>query len=44
MFSQKFSHQFLAAFAALLMSSIAVGATVAPDAISATSVNVVSYV
>lgn len=44
MFGQKFSHQLLVAFAALLMSSIAVGATVAPEGIAAASVNVVSYV
>ena len=44
MSAHKLSHQLLAAFAALLMSSIAVGATVAPEAIAATSVNVVSYV
>jgi hypothetical protein len=44
MFGTKFSNQIFAAVAALLMSSIAVGATVAPEAVAATSVNVVSYV
>ena len=45
MFGQKLSHQLFAAVAALLMSSIAVGAAVAPEtAVAATSVNVVSYV
>ena len=44
MLSQKLSHQLLAAFAAVLMSSIAVGAAVAPEAVAATSVKVVSYV
>ena len=44
MFGQKFSHQLFAAFAALLMSSIAVGAAVAPEQVAATSVKVVSYV
>ena len=44
MFGQKISHQLFAAFAALVMSSIAVGAAVAPDQVAATSVKVVSYV
>jgi hypothetical protein len=44
MFGQKLSHQLFAAVAALLMSSIAVGAAVAPEAVAATSVKVVSYV
>jgi hypothetical protein len=44
MSGQKFSQQLFAAFAALLMSSIAVGATVAPEQVAATSVKVVSYV
>jgi hypothetical protein len=44
MFGQKFSHQLLAGFAALLMSSVAVGAAVAPDHLAATSVKVISYV
>jgi len=44
MFGQKISHQLFAAVAALLMSSIAVGAAVAPDQVAATSVKVVSYV
>jgi hypothetical protein len=44
MFGQKLSHQLFAAVAALLMSSIAVGAAVAPDTVAATSVKVVTYV
>jgi hypothetical protein len=45
MSGQKLSHQLFVAVAALLMSSIAVGAAVAPEAaVAATSVNVVSYV
>ena len=36
MYGQKFSHNLLAAFAALLMSSVAVGAAVAPDQVAAT--------
>ena len=44
MLSQKISHQLFAALAALLMSSIAVGAAVAPDQVAASSVKVVSYV
>ena len=44
MFGSKLSQQLFAAVAALLMSSIAVGATVAPESVAATSVNVVSYV
>jgi hypothetical protein len=45
MSGQKLSHQLFAALAALMMSSIAVGAAVAPEtAVAATSVNVVSYV
>jgi hypothetical protein len=44
MSGQKFSHHLFAAVAALLMSSIAVGAAVAPDQVAATSVKVVSYV
>ena len=45
MFGQKLSHQLFAAVAALLMSSIAVGAAVAPEtAVAATSVNVLTYV
>ena len=45
MFGQKLSHQLFAAVAALMMSSIAVGAAVAPEAaVAATSVRVVSYV
>lgn len=44
MSGQKISHQLFAALAALLMSSIAVGAAVAPDQVAASSVKVVSYV
>ena len=44
MVDQKISHRLLAAFAALLMSSIAVGAAVAPEQVAASSVKVVSYV
>lgn len=44
MSDQKFSHQLLAAFAALLMSSIAVGAAVAPEQVATSSVKVLSYV
>ncbi len=44
MSGQKFSHQLFAALAALLMSSIAVGAAVAPEQIAANSVRVISYV
>ncbi len=45
MFGQKISHQLFAAVAALLMSSIAVGAAVAPEqVVAATSVKVVTYV
>ena len=45
MSSLKFQRQLIAVFASLLMSSIAVGAAVAPEtAVAATSVNVVSYV
>ncbi len=44
MSGQKFSHHLFAAVAALLMSSIAVGAAVAPDKVVATSAKVVSYV
>ena len=44
MSGQKFSHQLLAAFAALLMSSIAVGAAVAPEQVAVSNVKVFSYV
>jgi hypothetical protein len=44
MSGQKLSHQLFAAFAALLMSSIAVGAAVAPEQVAAQSVKVISYV
>ncbi len=44
MSGQKLSHQLFAAFAALLMSSIAVGAAVAPDQVAAQSVKVIFYV
>jgi hypothetical protein len=39
----KFERHLVAAFAALLMSSIAVGAAVAPAQVSATPVEVVTY-
>jgi hypothetical protein len=44
MSGQKLSHQLFAALAALMMSSIAVGAAVAPAQVSAANVEVVSYV
>lgn len=44
MSGQKFSHHLFAALAALLMSSIAVGAAVAPEQVVASSVKVLSYV
>ena len=44
MVGQKFSHQIFAALAALLMSSIAVGAAVAPEQVAASSVKVMFYV
>ncbi len=44
MSDRKFSHHLFAAVAALLMSSIAVGAAVAPHEVAATGVKVVSYV
>ncbi len=45
MSGQKFSHHLFAAVAALLMSSIAVGAAVAPEQVAAaSSVKVLSYV
>ena len=44
MSGQKFSHHLIAALAALLMSSIAVGAAVAPQQVAATSVGIISYV
>ena len=44
MSGQKFSHHLFAAVAALLMSSIAVGAAVAPEQVAASSVKVISYV
>ena len=39
----KFERQLIAAFAALLMSSIAIGAAVAPAQVSATPLEVVTY-
>jgi len=39
----KIERQLIAAFAALLMSTIAVGAAVAPAQVSATSLEVVTY-
>jgi hypothetical protein len=44
MTNKNISHNLLAAIAAILMSSVAVGAAVAPDQVAATSVKVVSYV
>jgi hypothetical protein len=44
MSDQKLSHQVFAAFAALLMSSIAVGAAVAPEQVTVSGVKVFSYV
>ncbi len=44
MSGQKLSHQLFAALAALLMSSIAVGAAVAPEQVAAQNVKVISYV
>lgn len=43
MFGPKFQHHLFAAVAAILMSSIAVGAAVAPDQIAAGSVKVLTY-
>ncbi len=43
MFGLKFQHQMLAAFASLLMSSIAVGAAIAPAQIAAPNAEVVTY-
>jgi hypothetical protein len=40
----KIERQLIAAFAALLMSTIAVGAAVAPAQVSATTLEVVTYV
>ena len=39
----KFERQLIAAFAALLMSSIAIGAAVTPAQVSATPLEVVTY-
>lgn len=39
----KFERHLIAAFAALLMSSIAVGAAIAPADVSATTLEVVTY-
>ena len=44
MSGQKLSHQLFAAFAALLMSSIAVGAAVAPEQVAVHQLKVFSYV
>jgi hypothetical protein len=44
MSDSKFHRHLIAAFASLLMSSIAVGAAVAPAQVSAANVEVVSYV
>lgn len=43
MSGSKFSHHLLVAFASLLMSSIAVGAAIAPAAVTASNVEVVTY-
>ena len=43
MSSLKFQRQLIAVFASLLMSSIAVGAAVAPSQVSAHEVEVVTY-
>ncbi len=40
----KIERQLIAAFAALLMSTIAIGAAVTPAQVSATSLEVVTYV
>ena len=40
----KIERQLIAAFAALLMSTIAIGAAVAPAQVSATTLEVVTYV
>ena len=44
MFGQKFQHQLFAVIASLLMSSIAVGAAIAPAHVAASPVRVVTYV
>ncbi len=44
MSGQKLSHQLFAALAALLMSSIAVGAAVAPEQVAVNKVKAFSYV
>ncbi len=43
MSGSKFQRQLIAAFASLLMSTIAVGAAVAPAHVSATQVEVLTY-
>ncbi len=43
MFGPKFQHQMFVAFASLLMSSIAVGAAIAPAQVAAHPVEVVTY-
>ena len=43
MFGPKFQQQLFAAFASLLMSSIAVGAAIAPAHVAANPVEVVTY-
>jgi len=43
MFAHKFHHQLFAIVASLLMSTIAVGAAVAPSTASASSINVLTY-
>ena len=44
MSGSKFQRHLIAAFASLLMSSIAVGAAIAPAQVSAAQVEVISYV
>jgi|GEM_PF-2771594 len=44
MFGRKFQDQLLVAIASLLMSSIAVGAAIAPAHVSAQTVEVLTYV
>ncbi len=43
MFGLKFQHQLFVAFASLLMSSIAVGAAIAPAQVSAQNVEFLTY-
>ncbi len=43
MFGENFQHHLVAVFASLLMSSIAVGAAVAPAQVAANPIEVVTY-